>query len=365
MTDQITTPEVVTENELERKAFYQRKRILVPAFLTIIAIFFIAKMSIHSMLYVSTDDAFIEGHTVAIAPKVSGNILNVYIDDNQAVKKGQLLAEIDPKDYQVKYEQAEAKLEAAVERQDAATTNSNLTSITSSANFSQANAGIASAKSQVDFAQKDFNRVDKLYARGIVSKQDFDRASTTLQVAQKNLEQAMEKQKSADTVTEQIKISDSQVRVSKAEIKQLKAAAKQAELDLSYTKIYAPQDGKVTGKSVEVGAFVQTGQPLLALIPNKRWIVANFKETQLTNMKAGQAVEIKIDTYPNKVFKGKVDSIQSATGSKASLFPPENAVGSFVKVVQRVPVKIVFTEGNISEYNIVPGMSVIPEVRVK
>lgn len=149
-----------------------------------------------------------------------------------------------------------------------------------------------------------------------------------------------------------------------AEIKRLEAEVEQAKLDLSYTKIYAPQDGLITNRSVEQGNYVQVAQPMLAVVPEKMWIVANFKETQLANMHPGQPVEIKVDTYRGKKFKGKVDSIQRATGAKASLFPPENAVGSYVKIVQRVPVKIIFTE-DISKYNIVPGMSVVPEVKVR
>ena len=149
-----------------------------------------------------------------------------------------------------------------------------------------------------------------------------------------------------------------------ASIKRLEAEVEQDELNLSYTKIYAPEEGLITNRSVEQGNYVQVAQPMFAIVPEKMWVVANFKETQLANMKPGQPVEIKIDTYRGKKFQGKVDSIQRASGAKASLFPPENAVGSYVKIVQRVPIKIVFTE-DISKYNIVPGMSVVPEVKVK
>ena len=138
----------------------------------------------------------------------------------------------------------------------------------------------------------------------------------------------------------------------------------QAKLDLSYTKIYAPQSGMVSARSVEKGNYLQIGQPVMQIVPKNVWIVANFKENQLTYMKKGQKVSIKVDTYPNKRFNGHIDSIQRATGAKSSLFPPENAVGSYVKIVQRIPVKIVFDE-NIEDYNIVPGMSVVPKVKVK
>ena len=147
-------------------------------------------------------------------------------------------------------------------------------------------------------------------------------------------------------------------------IKRLEAEVEQAKLNLEYTKIYAPQDGKIAARSVEKGNYVNVGQPLMNIVPEQVWVVANFKEIQLTNMKPGQPVRVKVDTYPNKRFKAHVESIQRATGAKSSLFPPENAVGSYVKIVQRVPVKIVFDE-DISNYNIVPGMSVVPKVKIK
>lgn len=154
--------------------------------------------------------------------------------------------------------------------------------------------------------------------------------------------------------------------VADTNLKTAKAAKDKAALDLSYTKIYAPQSGTVSSRRVEKGMWVTAGSPLFTLVPEDVWVVANFKENQLRGMHPGQPVDIKIDTYPNKVFKGKIDSIQRASGAKSSLFPPENAVGSFVKIVQRIPVKIVFTEEiDTNQYNIVPGMSVVPKVKVK
>ena len=155
-------------------------------------------------------------------------------------------------------------------------------------------------------------------------------------------------------------------KVADANIKELKAQRDRAKLNLSYTKIYAPQDGTVSSRRVEEGMYVNIGSPLFTIVPDDVWVVANFKENQLRHMKPGQTVEIKVDTYPNKKFKGKIDSIQRSSGAKASMFPPENAVGSFVKIVQRIPVKIVFDEPiDKSVYNIVPGMSVVPKVKVK
>lgn len=178
-------------------------------------------------------------------------------------------------------------------------------------------------------------------------KQDYDSSLNKLTAAESNNKSAKARY---DEIT--------------ASIKRLEAEVEQDELNLSYTKIYASSDGRITNRTVEQGNYVQVAQPMFAIVPEKMWIVANFKETQLANMQPGQPVKIKIDTYGGKKFQGKVDSIQRSTGARASLFPPENAVGSYVKIVQRVPVKIVFTE-DISKYNIVPGMSVVPEVKVK
>ena len=206
---------------------------------------------------------------------------------------------------------------------------------------------VTKSLSDLDFAKNDYERYSKMRAKGISSKQDYEASLNKLTVAQANNKSAKARY---DEIT--------------ASIKRLEAEVEQNELNLSYTKIYAVSDGRVTNRSVEQGNYVQVAQPMFAIVPEKMWIIANFKETQLANMKPGQPVKIKIDTYGSKKFNGKVDSIQRSTGARASLFPPENAVGSYVKIVQRVPVKIVFTE-DISKYNIVPGMSVVPEVKVK
>ena len=317
------------ELKVDTRPEYMKKRVIVPSVTAIIFLLFGIYFTIHSIFYQSTDDAFIEGHIVSIAPRVEGPVLNLLIDDNQFVKKGDLLLEIDPKDYEVKLNQAKAKLEEAK------------AALVSSENQ------VTKSLSDLEFAQNDYDRYSKMFEKGISSKQDYDSSLNKLTAAQSNSKSAKAK---FDEIT--------------ASIKRLEAEVEQDELNLSYTKIYAPQDGLITNRSVEQGNYVQVAQPMFAIVPEKMWIVANFKETQLADMKPGQSVEIKIDTFRGKKFQGKVDSIQRATGAKASLFPPENAVGSYVKIVQRVPVKIVFTE-DISDYNIVPGMSVVPEVKVK
>ncbi len=294
---------------------------------------------VHSeMKYQSTDDAYVETTTVSVSPRVSGQISEVYVTDNQHVKKGDLVAVIDDEDYKIKLEQADSTYEKV--RLDQANAKANLTA----------------ADSAITLAKKDLDRYTNLYEQGAVSKQTLDSAQVKYDNAKAGLTQA-----------KQALFSDNSGKtVADANLRSAKAAKDKAALDLSYTKIYAPQSGTVSSRRVEEGMWVSAGSPLFTLVPEEVWVVANFKENQLKDMKPGQPVDIKIDTYPNKVFKGKIDSIQRASGAKSSLFPPENAVGSFVKIVQRIPVKIVFTEEiDSNQYNIVPGMSVVPKVRVK
>ena len=204
-------------------------------------------------------------------------------------------------------------------------------------------------------AKADLERFTNLYADGAVSKQDLDKMQAAYDKAKANL-----------TVSTENLLTPTGNSVADAQIDELKALKAQAELYLSYTNIYAPADGTVASRRAAEGLFVAPGSPLFSLVPNEVWVVANFKENQLTHMKEGQPVEIRIDSFPNVKFKGKIDSIQRASGAKSSLFPPENAVGSFVKIVQRIPVKIVFTDiPEEYEGRIIPGMSVVPKVKVK
>ena len=209
--------------------------------------------------------------------------------------------------------------------------------------------------SLIAIAKKDFARYQDWQAQGAVSKQTLDAAQAKYDTAQANL-----------TQSEEALLSQGGNKVADADLKEIKALRDKAKLNLSYTNIYAPQSGTVSSRRVEKGMYVNVGTPLFVIVPENVWVVANYKENQLRHMHPGQEVDIKIDTYPDHVFKGKIDSIQRASGAKSSLFPPENAVGSFVKIVQRIPVKIVFTEKiDSSVYNIVPGMSVVPKVKVK
>ena len=307
--------------------------------IVVAAVLVLAGVYIHNeMQYESTDDAYVETTTVNVAPRVSGQIEDVFVTDNQHVKEGDLVAIIDDADYKIKLEQADSSFEKIKLDQQ------------------NAKANQAAAESNIKLAKKDLDRYKNLYEQGAVSKQTYDSAKVNYDNAQAGLTQANQalfSDKSGKTVAD-------------ANLRTAKAAKDKAALDLSYTKIYAPQSGTVSSRRVEKGMYVTAGSPLFTLVPENVWVVANFKENQLRGMKPGQVVDIKIDTYPNKVFKGKIDSIQRASGAKSSLFPPENAVGSFVKIVQRIPVKIVFTENiDPNEYNIVPGMSVVPKEKVK
>lgn len=290
-----------------------------------------------ALLYQTTDDAYVETTTVQVAPRVSGQIIASYVTDNQKVKEGDLVAKIDPADYEVALAQAEAKYQRILLDQKNA-----------QANFKAMQTNIAVAK-------KDLDRYTNLYEKGAVSKQTLDAAQAKYDSAQANLTQA-----------EESLLSKGGGKVADADLKEVKALRDKAKLNLGYTNIYAPQTGTVSSRRVEKGMYVNVGTPLFVIVPENVWIVANYKENQLRHMRPGQEVNIKIDTYPDHVFKGKVDSIQRASGAKSSMFPPENAVGSFVKIVQRIPVKIVFTEKiDPNVYNIVPGMSVVPKVRIK
>lgn len=341
----------------KRRPEITKKRVFIPSIAAAVLILIGIYAAIMSTHYQSTDDAFVEGRIISVAPRVSGPVVSLLVDDNQPVKKGDLLLEIDPVDYQVKLDQAEAKLAEAKAQLKVSTHDVSK----NTSNVGQAADDTASAMSKLDFAQKDFKRYNEMYKSGVVSKQDYDRSSKELEVSQANYQSTSNRTKAMKS---ELDSSIAQTESVQAEIKRLEAEVQQAKLNLSYTKIYAPSDGKISARSVERGNYVQIGQPLLAVVPEQMWVVANFKEGQLTHMHPGQPVKVAVDTYPGKKFKAHVDSIQRATGAKSSLFPPENAVGSYVKIVQRVPVKIVFDE-DYRKYNIVPGMSVVPSVKIK
>jgi membrane fusion protein (multidrug efflux system) len=314
---------------------------------------------LHARHFVSTDDAYVDGHIVQVAPQVSALVLALHIDDNQLVQKGDLLIELDPTDYQVAFEQVRAQVASSQGR------------------FAQAQAQIEAAKAavvqtsaQIDAAQvafentsRDLERYETVDARAR-SRQQLDNAIA----AQKNAKAQLEQTKAAKASAEaNVGTSAAAIKTAEGDVQTAEANLKRAEVNLGYCKIYAPCEGRVTQRTVEAGNFEQTGQTMFMLVSPDVWVTANFKETQLQNMQPGQPVTIKVDAFPGRKFSGHVDSIQAGSGSRFGVLPAENATGNFVKIVQRVPVKIVFDHGaNTNDAGLLsPGLSVIPKVKVR
>lgn len=356
-----------------------------------------------------TDDAQINGHLIQISSRIAGQVLKVDVDENQMVKAGDEIAQLDPKDFQVAVENAQAALASAQAAAAAAQVNVPITTINTGTNLSSAGADVGGAHASVSQseeqfkasqarvaqadannvkAQADLARYKPLVEKDVISKQQFDAAvaaaeaskaaladarasqqaaEDAIRVARQREAQAQAMLKYAQTGPQQVAAQSARARQAEAEVQKAQAQLDQAKLNLSYTKIVAPVAGIITRKSVEVNQNVSVGQNLLTLVSLEDiWITANFKETQLRRMAAGQPVEIAVDAT-GKDYKGRVTQIGGATGSVLSLFPPENATGNYVKVVQRVPVRIDFTDLKNEDPNhaLRPGLSVEPKVRVK
>ncbi len=295
--------------------------------------------------HVTTDDAFIDGNIHTIAAKISGTVKQIYIDDNQPVKAGDLLVEIDPADYGARLREASSSVSAEKAKLSEVETR-----------IASAHANLELQRANLKLAETDKNRAEKLIKEQVIPQERYDRAMTAYEVAVAQVKAA----------EEQLRQAESQKLTQTATIRQKEAAASLAELNYQYTKIYAPTDGYVTKKSAQLGNQIQAGQPLMAVVAlDDIWVTANFKETDMGNIRPGQAVKIKVDSYPGKVFNGKVDSIMAGTGVTFSLFPPENATGNYVKVVQRIPVKIDLDEGTDKNHLLRIGMSVVPTVLVR
>ena len=413
-----------TKNPLEKApALSRKKKILrlgVVGVILLACLFGIPRF-IHSLSHESTDDAFIDGTIVRISPRISGHVLKVYASDNRPVKSGELLLELMPDDFESRLNAAEAELKSARAADQKRTIEVDLTRITTTSELNEAENNVdasgatvreasarlamakasleqsgaeaqsASVKHQMD--AKDLKRFEEMAGSHMVSPQDLDHAKTAeqisgaaltavqkrvdiqlaavqqaeaaLKVAEARLHQANARLAVAQAAPQRLRQSQLQAAMSGFDVEKAHANAVQARLNLSYTKITAPCDGFVARKSVEPGQFVQTGQSLMAIVSKKIWVTANFKETQISKMKPGQPVNIRVDTYPDLTLKGHVDSIQRGTGAKFSLLPPENATGNFVKVVQRVPVKIVLDlEKDQTDILLTPGMSVVPDVNI-
>jgi membrane fusion protein (multidrug efflux system) len=358
-----------------------------------------------------TDDAQVDGDLYQVSSRVTGQVIKVYIDDNQQVQIGQAIAEIDPKDYQVALEQAQANLASSQAAALQATVNVPITSVTvntsvsttgsdvqgSTANVEQARkeaqaaeARVAQAKANAIKSHLDVERYTPLVEKDVISKQQFDAAvaadagnqaavleaeatvigqqAAVSQALQKLAQSRFQAAQSVKNAPDTVRVQQAKANSALADVKQAQAKVDQAVLNLSYTHITAPTSGIVNKKNVQVGANLSIGQDLLTIIPlTNLWVTANFKETQLARMHPGQDVTIKVDALGGRKFHGKVTQIGGATGSKLSLFPPENATGNYVKVVQRIPVRIDFTnlQQENGDYALRPGLSVTPEVAVK
>ena len=358
-----------------------------------------------------TDDAQVDGDLYQVSSRVTGQVIKVYIDDNQQVQIGQAIAEIDPKDYQVALEQAQANLASSQASALQATVNVPITNVNvntsvsttgsdvqgSTASVEQARKEAQAAQARVDQAKAnavksrlDVERYTPLVEKDVISKQQFDAAvaadaanqaavleaeatvigqqAAVTQSLQKLAQSRFQAAQSIRTGPDQVRVQQAKANSAMADVKQAQAKVDQAILNLSYTHITAPTSGIVNKKNVQVGANLSIGQDLLTIIPlTNLWVTANFKETQLARMHPGQDVTIKVDALGGRKFHGKVTQIGGATGSRLSLFPPENATGNYVKVVQRIPVRIDFTnlQQENGDYALRPGLSVTPEVAVK
>jgi membrane fusion protein (multidrug efflux system) len=312
----------------------------------------------------STDDAYTDGRSVVIAPRVAGVVVSLDVNDNQFVTKGQPLVHIDPRQYQIDREQAEGALETAKHQSAGLKYGADIGRKNFPAQLDQAQAQLASAKANLAKAQADYDR-QRALSKQATTQQDVDAASAALKQAQAQVMLASAQVTQNSPVPQRIGETDAQVGQSKGQIEQAQAKLDQANLNLSWTVVEAPQDGWITKRNVEMGNYVAPGQQIFLIVAPEVWVTANFKESQLALMRPGHKARIRVDAYPALDLRGHVDSVQLGSGSKFSAFPVENATGNFVKVVQRVPVKIVIDSGLDPKLPLPLGISVDPEVTVK
>jgi membrane fusion protein, multidrug efflux system len=406
------------QSTVEQTAFMRNPRVLLGIGAVVLALAGVGVWLWLTAGRESTDDAQVDAFVSQIAARVSGTVKRIAVDDNQIVEAGAVLVELDPRDYQVAVDKARAELADAEATAVAAQSNVPITSTTAASNITtarggiaQAQAGVAASEKEVEAARarlttaqarlreseanatkaaRDVERLRGLLAKDEVSQQQFESTSSAaeaqkaavdssrsqvaeaeagIRVAESKLMQARagEQQAHAELATAETgpsQVTATKARASSAEarVQQARATLAQAELNLQYATVTAPVRGVVSKKGINVGQVVQAGQPLLAIVQLDIWIIANYKETQLRNMRPGQRVVVDVDAVGGREFHGKVDSIAGATGSRFSLLPPENATGNFVKVVQRVPVKIVLDPGQDPDRLLRPGMSVTPTV---
>jgi membrane fusion protein, multidrug efflux system len=312
----------------------------------------------------STDDAYTDGRAVTIASQVSGVVLSLDVNDNQFVKKDQLLIHIDPRQYVNDRDQAEGALATAKAQYEGQQLGAAIARKNFPAQFEQAQAQLANARANLVRAQADYGRQQGL-PKPATSQQEVDAATAALRQAQAQVALAEAQVTENSPVPQRIGQTDAQVGQLKGQVEQAQARLDQANLNLSWTLVKAPQDGWITKRNVEAGNYITAGQQIFSIVTPEVWITANFKESQLADMRKGQPVRIRIDGYPSLDLRGHVDSIQLGSGSKFTAFPPENATGNFVKVVQRVPVKIVIDQGLDPAVPLPLGISAAPAVTVR
>ena len=312
----------------------------------------------------STDDAYTEGNAVSIAPKVSGYVVENRINDNVFVHAGDLLLKIDPRDYIVACDQAQAYLDAAVAQEASAEVDLHTTKVRAPANLAQAMAQLAQARANLAQSENDSKRQHGVDPRA-TTQTNVDQATTAVRSNAANVQSAEAQVSVAALVKETIETAEATLEQRKAQTEQARANLAQAKLNLSYTDVTAPQDGQITRRNVDLGTFAQAGEQVFYLVTRNVWVVANYKETQLDRMRVGQRVDIKVDAYSDLHLSGHVESIQGGSGARFTAFPAENATGNFVKIVRRVPVKILIDHG-LENWPFLPlGLSVEPTVYFK
>jgi membrane fusion protein, multidrug efflux system len=356
-TETRTEPEEHVLPPPRRRRRLSRRTLLI----AVAALVVVAAVIIYYLVFVapyeSTDDAFVDGYTTLVSSRVPGQVMRLLVRDNQIVRQGEVLIQLDPRDYEASLAEARAALASA--RSEEAQSRAQLE--VSQARVSQASAAEIAAEADAQRATNDLKRYESVEKRA-VSKTILDQITTQARSTAAQLRAARSQLAGARA---EVTLDEAAIQTAAAAIRVAEARVRQAELNLSYTTIIAAVDARVTARTVGPGNYVQAGQGLLALVPQHVWVTANFKETQLTHMRPGQPAELRLDAYPRYTLKGHVDSLQAGTGARFSLLPPENAVGNYVKVVQRVPVKIVFDGPLPKGLDIAPGMSVVPRVRVE
>jgi membrane fusion protein (multidrug efflux system) len=313
---------------------------------------------------VTTDDAYTDGRAIQVAPHVTGYVVSLDVADNAFVHRGQPLIHIDPRDYQAARDQAQGALKLAQGQHAGARFGAAIARKNFPARLDDAKAAVATAQANLVKAQHDYDRQQRL-PKGATTQQEVDAATDAVQSAAAQVRQAEAQVQIAEPVPESIGQADALVTQLSGQEQQAQAQLEQAELNLAWCIVRAPSDGWVTKRAVEQGNYVQQGQQVMAIVSPEVWVTANFKETQLDRMRPGQPVEIAVDAYPSLKLRGHVDSVQLGSGSKFSAFPPENATGNFVKIVQRVPVKIDIDSGLDPNLPLPLGISVDPVVDVK